>query len=180
MARHLFDAEPVEAFAFQSRAVDPRSEEVDEMTTAILRFPEKRLAQFTVGQGSAGVSAFRIVGTEGDLRAEPAYEYAEAQAHHLTVGGHSRTSHFPRRDQFAPELIHFSQCILEDREPVPSGEEGLADVLVLEALAFSATIGRAVKLAPGHRPKRLTMDLELRKPPVGKVKTVHAPPPTHH
>lgn len=177
MARHLFDAEPIEVCAFQSRGHDRRSEEVDEMTTAVLRFPGERLAQFCVGQGEAAVSNFRVIGTEGDLRVEPAYEYAEGQAHHLTLEAKTRSTHFPRRDQFAPELLHFSECILEGKQPVPDGEEGLADVTVLEALAFSATIGRAVKLPPARPPRRLGRELEQHKPPVGRVKTVQAPSP---
>jgi predicted dehydrogenase len=43
----------------------------------------------------------------------------------------------PLDDQFAPELVHFSQCILEDRDPEPAGEEGLADVRILEAILVS-------------------------------------------
>ena len=33
-----------------------------------------------------------------------------------------------RSDQFTPELVYFSQCIMDDIEPEPSGEEGLCDV----------------------------------------------------
>ena len=45
------------------------------------------------------------------------------------------------RDQFAPELLYFSDCIQKDRQPEPSGEEGLADVRVIEALYRSARRG---------------------------------------
>ena len=47
------------------------------MTSAILRFPGERLAPFTCSFGAADVASYRIVGTKGDLRVEPAYEYAE-------------------------------------------------------------------------------------------------------
>jgi predicted dehydrogenase len=180
MARHIFEAEPVECCAFQSRTVGSTSEDVDETTTALLRFPGGRLAQFVVSQGAQAVSNYRIVGTEGELRVEPGFEYAFPQTHHLTIGDHTSSRNFPKRDQFAPELIHFSDCILEGREPEPSGHEGLADVRVLEALAFSASTGRAVRLAPFQHPTELSMELEIHKPPVGKVKTVHAPSPTQH
>src|SRR6266850_2503007 len=46
-ARYLFRAEPVEVFAFSAKNDDERFREVDEMTTAVLRFPDERLANFT-------------------------------------------------------------------------------------------------------------------------------------
>lgn len=178
MVRHLFDAEPTEVIAFQANQVDVRSDEVDEMTTAILRFPDERLAQFVVSQGAASIAEFRVTGTKGDLRVEPAFKYAGPQTHHLTVHDRTTTRHFPQRDQFAPELVHFSKCILEDLDPEPSGEEGFADVAILEALAQSAATGRSVRLPPKREPNVLTLKLEQHMPPVGKVKPVHAPSPT--
>src|SRR5918994_451115 len=41
-ARCLFQAEPSEIHAFSIKGKDPRFREVDEMTSAILRFPEER------------------------------------------------------------------------------------------------------------------------------------------
>ena len=76
------------------------------------------------------------------------------------------------------ELVYFSQCILEDREPEPSGEEGLADVRVLEAIAQAARSGKQIKLAPFERKKRPSIRQAMRKPPVRKPETVHAPSPS--
>ena len=45
-----------------------------------------------------------------------------------------------RGDQFAPEIKYFSDCILNGREPEPSGEEGMLDVRVIEAVLESARI----------------------------------------
>ena len=53
-----------------------------------------------------------------------------------------------KRDQFAPELLYFSDCILNDREPEPSGEEGLQDVRIVQALYESAQTGRPVAIPP--------------------------------
>lgn len=176
-ARYVFRAEPDEVVAFQT-AGDGRFEEVDEATTGILRFSGDRVAQFTSSQGTADVDEFRIVGTKGDLRVEPAYGYVDPLVHHLTIDGNTTTKTFPRGDQFAPELLHFSRCILRDEEPEPNGEEGLADVRILEALVKSAKSGRAVKLEPFERKRRPTLALEERKPPVKKPKLVHAEAPS--
>ena len=49
----------------------------------------------------------------------------------LTVNGKTTRKRIGKRDQFAPELLYFSDCILKDREPEPSGEEGLQDVRIV-------------------------------------------------
>ncbi|EKJ98654.1 hypothetical protein RBSH_05967 [Rhodopirellula baltica SH28] len=43
-------------------------------------------------------------------------------------------------------MDHFSRDILEDRKPRTPGEEGLADMRVLAAMAQSIRDGRAVQL----------------------------------
>jgi glucose-fructose oxidoreductase len=153
-ARYAFGAEPTECAAFAARGDDPRFAEVDEAISALLRFPGERLAAFTASFGAADVSEYRIVGTRGSLRVEPAYEYAEGLAHHLTLGGKPRTRRFPRTDQFAPELLYFSDCIRRDRAPEPSGLEGRIDVQIIQALQRSAASGAPVALPPlrGDRP----------------------------
>ena len=93
---------------------------------------------------AADVASYRIVGTKGQLRVDPAYEYAEGLAYELTVNGKTTRKRIGKRDQFAPELLYFSDCILKDREPEPSGEEGLQDVRIVQALYESAETGKAV------------------------------------
>lgn len=171
-ARCLFRAEPTEVFAYQTR-----SDGVDETSTAIVRFPGGRVAQMSVSQAAASVSEYRVVGTEGDIRLEPAYEYREDLRQFVTVHGKTKEHTFSRRDQFAPELVYFSRCILEGREPEPSGVEGLADVRVLAAMARSAKSGQPVKLGEFVRTTRPELAQSMKKPPVREQKTVHAPSP---
>jgi glucose-fructose oxidoreductase len=105
---------------------DRRFQEVDEMTTTILRFPPDRLASFTSSFGADPVSSYTLVGTKGSLRVEPGYEYQTEIKHYLTTKEKTKERVFPQRDQFAAELVYFSDCILNNGEPEPSGEEGLA------------------------------------------------------
>ncbi|HYQ46493.1 MAG TPA: Gfo/Idh/MocA family oxidoreductase [Polyangiaceae bacterium] len=177
-ARYLFQDEPVEAMAFRIQGESPRFDGTDETTSVILRFPENRIAQFTASQGAARVSEFRVVGTLGDLQLEAAYGYHEKSEEQLTIDGKTKTTTTPQHDQFAPELLHFSKCILEDREPEPSGEEGLADVQILESIVQAAALGRKVTLTPILRDQRPNGQLEMRKPPIHKVETVNAPAPS--
>jgi glucose-fructose oxidoreductase len=91
----------------------------------------------------------------------------------LTIGDKVKEEVFPKRDQFAPELVYFSNCVLEDKEPEPSAEEGLADVRIIEALYRSIQIGVPVQLDPFEREIRPTADQEMRKPAVRKPKLIN-------
>jgi glucose-fructose oxidoreductase len=106
----------------------------------------------------------------------PAYEYAEGLGYELTLNGKTIRARTGRRDQFAAELLYFSDCILENRVPEPSGEEGLKDVRIIEALYESAETGKAVAIPapkptkrPGRR-QRITRPA-VKKPDLVKVKS---------
>jgi len=173
-ARSLFRDEPVEVRAAAAGAIG----DVEESVSAVLRFPNERLAAFTCSFGATKVSEYRLVGTKGELAVDPAYEYAKPLEHRLSLDGNLVSERrFAKRDQFAPELLYFSDCLLQNRDPEPSGEEGLADVRVIRALYRSAETGRAVRLAP-HAPRRQpTMRQEITKPAVRMPVMVHASPP---
>ena len=131
--------------------------EIDETTAATLRFGDDQLATFVTSFNASDVAAYRIVGTKGHLHADPAYEYAEGLEYKLTIDGKTRTKSVGKRDQFAPELLYFSDCILNDTQPEPSGEEGLQDVRIVEALYESARRRRPVRipLFQKHRPAHI-------------------------
>lgn len=177
-ARYVFRSEPTEVVAWTAQGNDPRFAQVEEAASAILRFPGERLASFTCSFGAAGVSSYRVIGTRGDLRVEPAYEFADEIAHTLTIGSRKSQRTFPKRDQFAPELVYFSDCILHDREPEPSGEEGLYDVQIIQALYRAAKSGKPVKLDLPPRADRPGLATEIQRPPVAKPELVHATGPS--
>ncbi len=179
-ARYLFRAEPEEVFAWTANIGDPRFKDCPEMMTCVLRFPVQRLATFTCSFGAAETGWYQIVGTRGDVRMDPAYELAEPLVQRVTVGGRTSRKTYSKRDQFAPELIDFSDRILRDREPEPSGREGLADVRIIRALLESARIGRPVQLDEFERRRRPTMAMEKKRPPVPRARLVHAAPPSGH
>ena len=173
-ARYLFGAEPTEVFAFSTSKTDKRFKEIDEMTGALLRFPDGRLAEFTSSFGAADVASYRVVGTKGDVRLDQAYEYVYPIDLHVTVKGKSRKQTFRKRDQFAPELEYFSDCILNNRTPEPSGNEGLADVRIIEALYRSAKHRRPVKIDFMRRTQRPSKKQTRQRPAVDKPALVHA------
>jgi len=176
-ARAIFQAEPVEVTAMSANNGEKRFAEIDEMTSAILRFPNDRLATFTSSFGAADISSYQIVGTEGNLRVDPAYEFADELKHSVTIKGRTRERSFARRDQFAPELIYFSDCVINNQNPEPSGKEGLADVRIIRALYESAEKGKPIELADFDRDTRPTIEQEIHEPPPKKPELVKAASP---
>jgi predicted dehydrogenase len=177
-ARYLFRAEPIEAMAFTANNGEQRFKEVEEMTSVILRFPEDRLAAFTCSFGTASVNFYQVVGTKGDLRVAPAYDLAEELQHHLTINAKTKVRAFPKRDQFAPELLYFSDCTINDRKPEPSGTEGLIDVATIRALYRSAQTRKSVKLEGFGQKRRPTIRQEKKRPAVEMPKLIHAESPS--
>jgi predicted dehydrogenase len=177
-ARYLFRDEPFEVLAMSASGDQKRFAEVEEMAGAILRFPGDRLATFICSFGTSDVARYQVVGTKGDLTLDPAYEYAMELKRHLKVGERKTEKTYAKRDQFAPELLYFSECIQKNRQPEPSGWEGLADVRIITALYRSAKSGRAVTIQPIDRIARPTVKQEIRRPAVKKPKLVKTKSPS--
>jgi glucose-fructose oxidoreductase len=163
-ARYLFRAEPLEVFAMSANSGEARFREVDEMTSAVLRYPKNRLATFTFSFGATDESVYELVGTEGRLRVENAYGVSGPIEHRLTIGDRTRHEVFPSRDPLAAQLLYFSDCVLTGRDPEPSGREGWADVRVIRALLRSAEIGRPVHLDPFEKQRRPDLAQGIRGP----------------
>ena len=169
-ARYLFMSEPIEVSAFSARKRgDPRFREIEEMTGVQLRFPGERLATFISSFGAADSGAYDLIGTKGSLRLDPGYEYYLPITLTVKVGEKVTRKTFAKRDQFAAELVYFSDCIRRNKTVEPSGLEGLADVRVIEAIYRSARIGRPVALHVLSKRERPTLRQEIHKPPVPRV-----------
>jgi predicted dehydrogenase len=173
-ARYLFRGEPIEVLAMSVNAGSDKLSEIDESSAALLRFTKDRLAAFVTSFNAADVASYRIVGTKGQIHVDPAYEYAEGLQYELTVNGKKTKKTTPKRDQFAPELLYFSDCIQKGREPEPSGEEGMQDVRIVQALYRSAKSGRVVKIPPFSDRKRPEIAQTIRRPGIRKPKLVKA------
>ena len=165
-ARYCFAEDPIEVWASATRSADPRFREVDETLSATLRFKDEKVATFTCSFGAADRSTYTIVGTKGTLTMDPAYEYAEGLAYETNAGGRTHRRKLAKSDQFAPELLYFSDCILNNRDPEPSGEEGLIDVRIIEGMLRSAASGRSVRLKIQQRKRRPTLQQEIRSPAI--------------
>lgn len=163
-ARYLLRAEPLEVSAMRLAGHDPRFASVDEAYAVTMRFPEERSAQFTCSFGAYDRAFYQVIGTHGFLTLENAYDYTTEMRLEIegTAGRRART--FEKRDQIAAEIEYFARCLREDRDPEPSGWEGLADVRILQAILASARFGRTVPIEPLARPRRPDLGQEIEIP----------------
>lgn len=145
-ARYIFRDEPEAVFGNLIMKQDRRFKEVDGTVNATLLFPQGKSAQFTASFAAYERSLYEIVGTEGSIRVEPAYEYTEGLSFTIENKKGKRVHRQKKHDQFAPEINYFSDCILNDKPVETDGEEGLADVRILEAIQQSSRSGKVIEL----------------------------------
>jgi glucose-fructose oxidoreductase len=145
-ARYLTGEEPVSVNAMlHSTPNDPRFVEVEETVTFQLRFPSGILANCTSSYGG-NVNRFRVVKQRGAAELEPASNYTGLRMR-VFRGGAIEERVLPQRDHFTMEMDHFSECILNNTEPLTPGEEGLKDMKAIMAIYEAARTGRTVTLA---------------------------------
>jgi predicted dehydrogenase len=173
-ARYLFKAEPTEVFAMAGSSKDSRFKKTDETVSAVMRFPEGKTATFSVSFGAFNSADYDVIGTKGRIRLEKAYEYTTTMRLKTYEPGKIFIKKYAKRDQFAPELIYFSDCILRKKRPEPSGEEGLADIKIIEALLLSLDLGAPIKLDEINKKNRPSEQQKITKSFFFRPRLFHA------
>ena len=102
----------------------------------------------------------------------PCVRICRGARYRLTIDGKTTRKAFAKHDQFAPELLYFSDCILKNRQPEPSGEEGRQDVRIVQALYKSAGTGRPVAIPPFTKRIRPTGRQRITRPGLKKPRLV--------
>ncbi|WP_322964518.1 Gfo/Idh/MocA family protein [Sphingomonas fuzhouensis] len=145
--RYLTGEEPVEVSAIESTdRSDPRFRTVEDRISFLLRFPSG-IEATCVSSYSSNHNMYRVTGTDGWIELEPATSY-EGQKMWIRRDGRTEQRQVPAgKGQHAGQLDHFAECITNGTEPLVAGEEGLADMRVIEAIYRSAREGRRVTLA---------------------------------
>lgn len=158
--RHVFAAEPVEVAALSSFGDnDPRFSEVEEAWAATLKFPQGRLATFSVSFGSDALDNYTIIGTEGRIEVSQAFRFEANRIVRLIKDGKATEKAFPLMDDFAGQTAYFSDCILNGERPEADGEEGLADMRVMIAIEEAVRTGRMQPIQSPARPRHPTPDI---------------------
>jgi predicted dehydrogenase len=86
-----------------------------------------------------------VVGTDGWVELEPATIYSglRMRVHRNNV---LEEVQLPMRDHFALEMDHMSGCVMENKETLTPGEEGLRDLRIMMAIYEAGRTGGTVKV----------------------------------
>ncbi|HLY60499.1 MAG TPA: Gfo/Idh/MocA family oxidoreductase [Terriglobia bacterium] len=144
--RWLTAREPVEASA-HVWTVDPeRFDDVEENITFRLTFPEGFVLQATASYGAAQASFLHVHGERGWAALDPAFAYDEERRLFGKIRGRWFEKKFKVMDEFALELDAFADCIRRKCDPAPDGNEGMRDVVVMQAIYRSVRENRPVPI----------------------------------
>lgn len=168
MLRQLFADEPIEVSAVGVTSPGSPLDTPDTVTVS-LRFPQERLAQFTVSYSLPSSERFQLLGTKGGIEAAPCFGYGDGVGitYRATIDGETKEHAHPVVDQFAGETAYFSDCILNDLTPEAGADEGWRDVRILAAIKRALDTGQTQTLEPLPL-KRLPGKDQLRQLPLVK------------
>ena len=170
-ARYVFVDEPIEVVsACGTNHPESGFDQTFADTVAVtLRFSEDRLAQFNLSYFGNPTNSFLAIGTLGSVQLDPAYVFGNSLEQTVTIGEKKSSRSFKNTDHFGGEMKYFSNCILEGTDPEPNGEEGYADVRVLEGILEALKTGKSITLKPFTRSRRI--NTEIQKMMLGAVST---------
>ena len=138
--RHITGEEPANFTAvIATRERSGRFSEMEQSMEWTMKLPSGIIASCGCSYGQRGPSMLAINGESGYLVMEPAFHYDGLRLHG-EIGGkqieQSSTEKHPY--QFTIEAEHFADCIRNNKEPMSPGEEGLKDMLAIEAIYQAA------------------------------------------
>ncbi|HLV85928.1 MAG TPA: Gfo/Idh/MocA family oxidoreductase [Candidatus Sulfotelmatobacter sp.] len=140
-SRWLVDEDPIAASAI-SWARDPRLyKEVEEGIAFRLDFSSGLVLQGTAAYSAAFSSFIHLHGEKGWAELAPAFAFEEERRLSGKIAGRWFAKNFKPMNEFTLEIDYFSKCIRENKRPEPDGEQGLRDLLIIEAIYQAARTG---------------------------------------
>ena len=150
--RYVTGEEPVEVHAVAHKPDDDsRFLEVPESVTFTLRYPSGVVAQCQCGFGSTVVRQLSVFGTEGAIDLANAFAY-RGQVLKVKRGSEDKGDERIEKlllspvNHFASEMDHLCECLIAGTEPRTTGDMGLADMRIIQAIEESWMSGKRVEL----------------------------------
>ena len=113
----------------------PRYASIEESLEFTLKMPSGILASGGSSYGQQGTNYLNINGSKGHLQVNPAYSYDGVAFKGKTINGPvEQLSPGVAPYQFTLEADHLAHCIRANVQPSTPGEEGLKDLLAIEAI----------------------------------------------
>lgn len=122
---------------------------MEETNISMFRFANGATAQLSVHEKSPFPhNDFVVHGSKGRITGKGlTRSRAGGELQVVTAEGKTRTTQYPATNAHAACVAAFSDALLEGRDPVPSGIDGLRSVQLTDAMARSAWDGVHVRLA---------------------------------
>jgi predicted dehydrogenase len=141
--RYLSGEEPTIVTALETKTDPVKFKEVDESITWQLKFPSGIIANCSTTYIVGGIDSYTVFAEGGVFGLSPAYNYEGNRG----MRSDGRRILYPPTDQFAAEMDDFAQCIMQNKQSIVSGEEGLRDIRIVTGIYDSIRTGKAVPLA---------------------------------
>jgi predicted dehydrogenase len=128
------------AFA-ANRGDDPRFSEEEQSIEWMMKYPSGVVASCGSSYQRSEPSTLQLNGSAGSVHIEPAFGYGDISYTYTGTtksGDISGSGSVLKPDQFVSEVDHFSDCVLHHKQPNTGGEEGLADLVAIEAIYKAA------------------------------------------
>jgi predicted dehydrogenase len=149
--RFILGEEPTEIFAYQySTPGNPLFKEVEELISWQMKFPSGVIATSNADYNVHEIKFYRVLCDKGWLTLDKAYSYNGQKLKTAKAKGKLKLQEevgIAETNQFAVEMDHFADCILNNKRPYTPGEEGLQDHILMEAIYRSAKEGKPVKIS---------------------------------
>ena len=132
--RWLVDEDPVAAHAVSWVRDRRRYKDVEEGVAFRLDFPSGIVLQGTAAYSAVFSSFVHIHGEKGWAALAPAFAFEEERRLSGKIAGKWFEKEFKPIDEFALELDYFADCIQANRKPEPDGEQGMRDIIIIQAI----------------------------------------------
>jgi len=106
-----------------------------------MRFPSGIIANCATNYFTHESRRYRVSSEKGWMDLDNAFAYHGQQLKTSKAAGKLKlqeTVVITEKNQFATEMDHFADCIINNKDPYTPGEEGLQDHVIMEAIYQSA------------------------------------------
>ena len=139
-ARYTMGQEPIAITARSYKTIMDKMPDMEETIAWEMEFPNGAVAH-CLSSYVANDNFVRVTSENGTFGLRPAFSYDPVEG--FFRGGDMS---FPRQNQQAVQMDAFARNILDGTPVVASGEEGLQDMKMIEAMYKAAKTGKRVKL----------------------------------
>ena len=131
-----------------AHAGDTRDAGVDTELAGVLAYDDGRSARVAAGFDTQLAQRYRVDATNGWVEVERAFDAPTDEPVELTyeIDGRRGVETFPAVDQYRLQVDHFADRVADGNSPLTGGEEAVANMEVIDALAESAAGGGPVEI----------------------------------